>query len=302
MSICTFLPSRARQQVAVAGVVLAAGLLITACGSGVDHGSMPMADSSGATAMPGHDAMPGMDMATGDGLTSESAGFRFVPAAATLAPMQPSTFRFRITDTGRKPVTAFEPEQTKLMHFYLVRSDLAGFQHVHPTMAADGTWSAEFGATRPGTYRAYASFVTKDSSGKAVPLVLSEQVLVPGQVKSDSLPPAADTAQVDGYTLKLAGDRLTALAPGSLKVSVSKDGKPISDLQPYLDTYAHLTAFHEGDLAFAHLHPQGSVTGDHGGPDLSFDAALTKPGQWRLFLQFQTADVVRTAAVTVAVG
>ena len=27
---------------------------------------------------------------------------------------------------------------------------------------------------------------------------------------------------------------------------------------PYLDTYAHLTAFHEGDLAFAHLHPHGA--------------------------------------------
>ncbi|HZE01023.1 MAG TPA: hypothetical protein VE155_04575 [Pseudonocardiaceae bacterium] len=30
---------------------------------------------------------------------------------------------------------------------------------------------------------------------------------------------------------------------------------PVTDLQPYLDTYAHLTAFHGGDLAFADLHP-----------------------------------------------
>ncbi|WEB44491.1 hypothetical protein MOV08_37870 [Streptomyces yunnanensis] len=40
-----------------------------------------------------------------------------------------------------------------------------------------------------------------------------------------------------------------------MTVNISKDGKPVTDLQPYLDTYAHLTAFQEGDQAFAHLSP-----------------------------------------------
>jgi hypothetical protein len=81
-----------------------------------------------------------------------------------------------------------------------------------------------------------------------------------------------------------------------LTVTVSKNGIPVTDLQPYLDTYAHLTALHEGDLAFAHLHPKGTVNGDHGGPTLSFAADLPSAGNWRLFLQFQTAGVVHTAA------
>jgi hypothetical protein len=87
-----------------------------------------------------------------------------------------------------------------------------------------------------------------------------------------------------------------------LGVNVTRDGQPVTDLQPYLDTYAHLTAFHEGDLAFAHLHPKGAVSGDRGGPDLAFEAALSKPGNWRLFLQFQTAGVVHTGAVTISVS
>ena len=41
---------------------------------------------------------------------------------------------------------------------------------------------------------------------------------------------------------------------------------PVTDLQPCLDTYAQLTAFHGGDLAFAHLHPHGAMNGDHGSP------------------------------------
>ncbi len=87
-----------------------------------------------------------------------------------------------------------------------------------------------------------------------------------------------------------------------LTVTVSKDGRPVTDPQLYLDTYAHLTAFHASGLAFAHLHPRGTVHGDHGGgPALSCDTSLPKAGDWRLFLQFHTADVLHTAAVTLSV-
>jgi hypothetical protein len=87
-----------------------------------------------------------------------------------------------------------------------------------------------------------------------------------------------------------------------LTVTVSRDGKPVTDLQPYLDSYAHLTAFHAGDLAFAHLHPAGAVDGDRGGPTMTFHAELPRSGDWRLFLQFQTAGRLHTAALTLAVG
>ncbi|SEP53326.1 hypothetical protein SAMN04489732_12650 [Amycolatopsis saalfeldensis] len=244
--------------------------------------------------------MPGMDgsaMPSGDGLAPSASGFRFAPTTTSLPAGQAAPVRFQIQGADGKPVTAFEPDQTKLMHFYLIRSDLTGFQHVHPEMAADGTWTAPVAALQAGTYRAYASFITKDGTGKAVPLVLSEQLTVPGTPTVQPVPPASTTTQVDGYTLTLSGNVHSGM-PGTLTVAVSKDGQPITDLQPYLDTYAHLTAFHEGDLAFAHLHPEGAVSGDHGGPTLSFHAELPKAGNWRLFLQFQTAGVLHTAAIT----
>jgi hypothetical protein len=87
-----------------------------------------------------------------------------------------------------------------------------------------------------------------------------------------------------------------------LTVSISKDGEPVTDLQPYLETYAHLTAFREGDQAFAHLHPQTEVKGDRGGPDLDFQAMLPESGNWRLFLQFQTGGKLHTAALTLKVA
>lgn len=244
--------------------------------------------------------MPGMSgMAGGNGMTAKSAGFTFTPVTSMLPAGAPAAFRFRIQAADGTPVTVFEPDQTKLMHFYLIRSDLSGFQHVHPTMAADGTWTASLATAAPGSYRAYASFITKNSAGAAVPLVLSQSLTVPGTAASTPLPAASRTTQVDGYTLTLDSDQLTAGMEHPLTVTVAKGGTPVTDLQPYLDTYAHLTALHEGDLAFAHLHPQGTVHGDHGGPTLSFAADLPTAGTWRLFIQFQTAGVLHTAAVTV---
>jgi hypothetical protein len=241
-----------------------------------------------------------MDMGTdepmpiGDGLAAASQGFTIATTTSTLGSAGVS---FRILGADGKPVTAFEPDQTKLMHFYLVRSDLTGFQHVHPTMAADGTWTAPLTAAAPGAYRVYASFITKGADGKPMALVLSTPVTAPGAASPTPLPAPAAATTVDGYTVTVDTPQMMAGMAMPLKVSISKGGKPVMDLQPYLATYAHLTAFHAGDQAFAHLHPEGATA--TGGPDLTFNATLAKPGDWRLFLQFQTGGVLHTAAITV---
>ena len=106
----------------------------------------------------------------------------------------------------------------------------------------------------------------------------------------------------DGYTLKLDTTQVMAGMDNPLTVTVSKNGTPVADLQPYLDTYAHLTAIHEGDQAFAHLHPQAEINGNTGGPKLAFQAMFTRSGNWRLFLQFQTGGQLHTAALTLHVA
>ena len=262
---------------------------------GMDHAS---AASPSTAAMPGMDAD---DMPAGDGLTATRSGLTFVPASTSLAAGAARSFAFQIRGDDGKAVTEFADDQTKRMHFYLIRSDLTGFQHLHPTVAADGTWTAPVAALQPGTYRVYASFIARDMTGKQTPLVLSDTITVPGNTTTIPLPPATTSTQVDGYTLTLAGTELMATMTHTLTVTVSRDGTPATDLQPYLDTYAHLTAFHDGDLAFAHLHPQGHADGDHGGPTLTFAAMLPRPGNWRLFLQFQTGGTLHTAALTLTI-
>jgi hypothetical protein len=273
-------------------------------GCGSSAGSSSIGGMAGMGAPDPH--YPGMSaMATGDGLSQTGSGLTF-KAEMTGAPAGKSlSYPFQIQASDGAPVTRYSDDQTKLMHFYVIRSDLTGFQHVHPTMSHDGTWTAPVAALRPGRYRTYASFIAHTQSGEQVPLTLGNPLSVPGAGAdvNAALPPASPTSQVDGYTVSVGDPQLVAGMSHTLTVTITKDGKPVTDLQPYLATYAHLTAFRQGNLAFAHLHPQGSVNASGGGgPTLKFEAMLPQAGNWRLFLQFRTGNALHTAAITLAVG
>nr|WP_219942066.1 hypothetical protein [Iamia sp. SCSIO 61187] len=111
------------------------------------------------------------------------------------------------------------------------------------------------------------------------------------------------TAEVDAYTVTLDGD-LRAGSESALTLSVSKEGQPITDLQPYLAAYGHLVALRAGDLGYLHVHPEGAP-GDGetpAGPDIDFAAHVPSAGNYRLYLDFRHGDVVRTAEFTVEVG
>ncbi|WP_228120991.1 FixH family protein [Streptomyces fagopyri] len=298
-----------RRAVAAAGTAVALALTLAACGSSGDSSSMPGMDhdtkasaSSSRSASPSMGDMPGMDhMADGNGLSDTQDGYRLASKDTTLPSGKRAAYRFTVTGTGDKPVTGFALDQTKRMHFYAIRSDLTGFQHIHPTMAPDGTWTADLTALAPGSWRTFAGFTPDSGTGKGRDFVLSRTVTVPGNATKTPLPAPATTAEVDGYTVTVKGEPMAGMAH-PLGVSVSKDGKPVTGLEPYLNTYAHLTAFHEGNQEFAHLHPTTKVTGGNGGPDLAFHAELPTAGNWRLFLQFRTGGTLHTAALTLHVG
>lgn len=79
------------------------------------------------------------------------------------------------------------------------------------------------------------------------------------------------------------GGGLGAGSASELTLSVTRNGKPVTDLQPYLGSYGHLVALRSGDLAYLHVHP------DKGGPgpEVSFTATAPSTGMYRLFLDFK---------------
>jgi hypothetical protein len=216
-----------------------------------------------------------------------------------VSPATTGEFAFRITGPDGRAVTSFDVEHDKRMHLIVVRRDLSGFRHVHPAMASDGTWRVASPLGEPGQYRAFADF--KPTGGPA--LVLGADVPAAGQYAPRPLPPPAATSTVDGYTVALDG----SLQPGrtsKLTLTVSRNGVPVTDLQPYLAAYGHLVALRDGDLAYLHVHPDGEP-GDGKtapGPTITFFAEIPTAGSYRLFLDFQHAGVVRTAEFTLAAG
>jgi hypothetical protein len=235
-------------------------------------------------------SLPGGLMVSEDGYT-----LRLADRSVTAGPQVP--LRFQILGPDGAPVTGYRTEHDKDLHLIAVRRDLSHFQHVHPVLDAEGTWSVPVDLSAPGEYRVYADFTPTGHDGG---LVLGADLAVPGTYEPAPLPEPTAVAQVvDGYEVTLAGD----LVPGQasqLTLTVSKNGLPVTDLQPYLAAYGHLVALRAGDLAYLHVHPAGEP-GDGvtpAGPGIPFYATAPSVGDYRLFLDFQHAGVVRTAEFT----
>ncbi|WP_432927942.1 hypothetical protein ACQPZZ_00665 [Microbispora sp. CA-135349] len=225
------------------------------------------------------------------GLQISQDGYTLVPLTTTLLPGKATDFRFTVTGPDGAPVTRYQVKHEKKLHFIVVSRDLGGFWHLHPEEAGDGVWTVRLTLPAAGTYRAYADFAPEGGPD----LTLGTDLNAPGPYEPRPLPAPDRTARVDGYTVTLAGD----LAPGrvsKLVFTVSKDGEPVGDLEPYLGAYGHLVAIRAGDLAYLHVHPEEGTTPAAG---VTFAASAPSGGDYRLFLDFKHEGTVRTAAFTV---
>ncbi|MGA4849645.1 hypothetical protein ACOBQB_26560 [Streptomyces sp. G5(2025)] len=205
-----------------------------------------------------------------------------------------------VKDSTGREVTAYQKEHDKELHLIVASRDLTVYRHLHPVRAADGTWSTEVELPEAGGYRVFADFRPE---GAKEGLTLGADLAVAGEAAPKKLPAHSTTARVDGYDVTLKGGLKTGRG-GALTLNVSKDGIPVTDLQPYLGAYGHLVALRSGDLAYLHVHPNGEP-GDgrtKAGPGISFTATAPSAGAYRLFLDFKHEGKVRTAAFTVHAG
>jgi hypothetical protein len=258
-------------------------LAVAAADAGFGAGAMSDGGHGGAPMVA---AIPGAD-----GRRSELAGVTFLPIPRPFTAGGTATWRFMLTDCKGNALHDFEPENGKRLHLIVVRSDLTGYQHLHPTLADDGTWSVRLATPRAGRYRAIADFVV---DGRRY--VVGTTLTVPGTSADAPIPEPSLRASADGYDVELQRPaQLVAGAEAQLTFRVTRRGRPVRDLQPYLGGYGHLVALHAPDLAYSHVHPNGT---DRAGGAITFDTELHVRGRYRLFVQFRTHGRVHTAAFT----
>ncbi|MFJ8449938.1 hypothetical protein [[Kitasatospora] papulosa] len=227
------------------------------------------------------------------GLQVTEGGYTLDLRTPRLEAGQRGELRFAVRDGAGEPVTEFRREHGKELHLILASRDLVTYRHLHPARAADGTWSTPVELPAAGDYRVFADFTP--AGGSTEDLTLGADLAVSGPYRAAELPKPARTAVVDGYTVSLNG-ALRAGTPERLTFTVRKDGRPVTGLQPYLGAYGHLVALRAGDLAYLHVHPDGSTKP---GPGVSFTATAPSSAGYRLFLDFKHGGTVRTAAFTV---
>jgi hypothetical protein len=248
--------------------------------------------------------------------------FRTEPAAVVPGETVTLFFTFRHPDTD-EVVKDFEVVHTKLFHLFVISQDLDYFDHIHPVMRADGTWTIQTRVPKAGCYQVLCDFMPKGGSGQflAAPLVTANSL---GDLAADSAHLVPDTQfrkSVEGMTAALtfepAQPASGQYAHLNFELTDTRTGRPITDLQTYLGQFSHMLLVSEDLRSYVHSHPinliveqedaavpeyiiapDADLNAIRGGPKVTFDALMPKSGRFRAWAQFQRHDVVSTVAFT----
>ncbi len=230
------------------------------------------------------------------GLALSAGGLTLAPLSTTFVAGKPQPFRFRIAGPGGASVTTYAIVHDKPLHLIVIRRDLSGYQHLHPTMAPDGTWSIDLTLAAAGSYRAVADF-TAIVGGQSVAVALGTDLTVAGTLAPVPLPAPVRSAAADGLAVSYEGTPRTESTQPLLMTVAGASGAPAT-LQPYLGAYGHLVMFRQGDLGYVHIHPELRLVDGK----VKFWLAAPGPGTYRMFFDFQVAGRVHSAAWTVVVS
>jgi len=270
------------RHIARRAALLLPAVLLAACSSG-GTASDPGADTaapSTTTKVAGdhehdHDHDHGA-MAGGNATAPSAAGFTLTPATTALPAGFAGELAFSILDDTGAAVTDFDVTHEKPMHLLLVNHALTEYHHLHPQMDADGTWTVDVAFASDGFFRMVADF----KSG-GTPVALGTDLVV-GSAPMRMADISADerTAVSGPYTAVLSGDTAHEAAR-PLKVTFTRDGAPVTTVNPYLGANAHMVGFAASDLGFVHLHPNDGFTGGV----MTFTAPPLEHGYYKFFLQ-----------------
>lgn len=214
-----------------------------------------------------------------------------------VVPVGARRFTFKVTNANTgEPVKRFDVEQSKRLHLIVVREDLTGFQHVHPTLDKRGRWTAtEAVLGRAGSWRLIADFVP---AGGTQTVLSSTVQATGGRYRARPLRESKLVGEhrwrtkAGGFKVTLDTSSYASGEDGRMEFSVRRGGRPVAGLQPYLGAYGHAVLLRWGDLAYTHVHPREGVPRKG---KVIFDVTYPRGAPLGLFLQFRHGGKVHTA-------
>lgn len=261
---------------------------------------------------PGKCSICGMTLVPGDPMATADYALTVTTEPRAVKAGQPTKFHIVVRHplTG-EPVTQYGEVHDKLFHLFIVSRDMKQFFHEHPVLEKDGSFTIEHVLPTPGQYVLFSDFMPV---GGGPQLIVSPITTAgfDGDIASawpNLKPETSFVKKANGVTIDMQIDPAQLIAGEETDMPIhfedEKTGQPVKDLQRYLGAFGHAMMLSEDMTEHVHAHPAENLEGTDitagGGPDLVFHALFPKPGNYRMWLQFQRNDVLSTVPFTVRV-
>jgi hypothetical protein len=241
--------------------------------------------------------------------TSTKLGLELVkPPASELLPARTLSLVVKLTNGEKSStlVTSAAPAGT-VAHVFVVSEDLSWFDHEHGAVGSDGAISANLTFPHSGRFVVFTDLETS-----APVAVTPLDVQVPGAASARTARKDNDQSPLhltDGVVVTPGKHELIKAGVAStLTFTITRDGKPVTDIEPYVGSPGHLVLISEDLKQLVHSHPAGAHGHEHGtseatmkGPELKFEARFPAAGRYGMWLQFQECGKVVTAPFVVSV-
>ena len=194
---------------------------------------------------------------------------------------RPSELTLRLKDQEGRPIVRLETVHQKKLHFLIMSRDLDFFAHEHPELKDGGELTLTFTFPRAGEYVLFGDY--KPEGGRST--VSSARISVQGSggmkdpdLKKDDLTHAK---RIGVFEVKL--NQMLHGADSMLTFTITREGRPVSDLRPYLGAMGHLVIVDPAATSLLHSHPL-----DSGQPGMvSFHTTLPSKGLFKLWAEFR---------------
>lgn len=240
--------------------------------------------------------------------------FNIALGSGRALPGQATSLVFAIRQQGQDTlVRKFQQVHERYFHLIAVSEDLSWFGHLHPKLAKDGRFYLKTTFPRAGRYLLFSDFTPADGTNQ----MLRSEIVVTGKSLRHAPTLKLDTERqkaMDGLdvALKIAPN-LSANRQSLMMYSITKNGAPVTDFQPYLGAMGHLMAVHQNGRDVVHTHAVGpGIDAQSGmevtpsmatssGPNFSFKLQLPSGGNYRIWAQFQHQGKILTVPFTLKV-
>ena len=251
--------------------------------------------------------------------SSEAITEEFIVKTATFPPRiqagQPLKLRFSIfhPKTGAQ-VKQFNVMHEKLFHLFVISHDFSHFEHLHPTLQPDGSFTLETALPQAGLYHIFCDIFPVGGVAQVV-----HQNLVTAGFKGDAATLQAQLTPdqrlrrtIDGIHLELDFAPQAPLAGQSAllryRLTDTSTGQPLTDLQPYLGAWGHTLILSEDAADYLHSHPletqptKLAPASTSSPATLYFETFFPRPGNYRIWSQFQRNQKLVTVSFNVSIG